>query len=84
MIDYNIKVCTKCNRELHATSENFYKQKSGKYGLRADCKDCVKKRARKWASENKEKKIKYDREYRRNNRKRLNKYLQQYRAKHRD
>lgn len=38
-----IKVCTKCKRILVANEMNFSKKKDGKYGLRADCKDCRKK-----------------------------------------
>ena len=41
------KICTKCGRELPATSEYFFKQKLGRYGLESQCKECVKKRRRK-------------------------------------
>lgn len=34
------KKCSKCNTEFPATLEYFYKQQAGKYGLRADCKEC--------------------------------------------
>lgn len=36
------KICTKCLEEKPFTS--FYKEKSGKFGLRPDCKDCLKAR----------------------------------------
>lgn len=36
------KVCTKCNKELSATKDNFHSQKKGKYGLRSICKTCSK------------------------------------------
>lgn len=36
------KVCTKCNNTLPATEENFNVQSRGKYGLRAQCKTCIR------------------------------------------
>jgi hypothetical protein len=36
------KVCTKCGVEKEATPENFYKDKGGKYGVKAYCIDCKK------------------------------------------
>ena len=47
-IPYGMKKCTKCGRLLVASSENFHKNKSGKYGLREICKECVKKRDKKY------------------------------------
>lgn len=40
----NTKICTKCNKELPATNEYFFKHKLGKYGLESQCKKCVKMR----------------------------------------
>ena len=40
------KVCTKCGRELPATREFFYRDKSGKNGLRGSCKECDQERGR--------------------------------------
>lgn len=40
MTEYNTKVCTKCKRELPATTEWFCKHLSCKYGLNSQCKDC--------------------------------------------
>ena len=37
----NYRTCTKCGEEKPATLEFFYKQKAGKYGLRANCKPCA-------------------------------------------
>ena len=36
------KTCTKCGEEKDTTE--FYSDKTGKYGVRSDCKDCVKAR----------------------------------------
>lgn len=35
------KTCTKCGKEYSATTEYWYREKRGKYGLRAQCKPCV-------------------------------------------
>lgn len=40
--DIATKVCTACGKEYPATTEYFHKQKSGKYGLNAKCKECKK------------------------------------------
>ena len=34
------KVCTKCGEEKPATTEYFFKDKRGKYGIAARCKEC--------------------------------------------
>jgi hypothetical protein len=36
----NTKTCTVCGETKEATTEFFYKMKTGKYGLRANCKVC--------------------------------------------
>ena len=35
-----VKVCSKCKKELPATSKYFYKDRSVKDGLRPDCIEC--------------------------------------------
>ena len=35
------KVCTTCGKRLPATEEYFHKSKTGKYGVRAVCKECI-------------------------------------------
>lgn len=35
------RICTKCNRELPTTTEFFYRQKKGKYGLTSFCRECL-------------------------------------------
>lgn len=36
------KICSKCERELLATAEYFYRHKDGKYGLTSICKECMR------------------------------------------
>lgn len=38
-----LRICTKCKRELPPTTEYFHKQKRGKYGLSSWCKECKSK-----------------------------------------
>lgn len=56
------KVCSKCNKEKDLSE--FHKEKKGKFGVRAECKGCTKRRHRtydskekyqKWVQNNKEK-----------------------------
>ena len=42
-IPYVFKKCTKCGEIKLATSDNFNKEKEGKYGLKSQCKICIKK-----------------------------------------
>ena len=41
------KKCTKCGKRKPATTKYFHKAKSGKFGLRSDCKECVSVNTRK-------------------------------------
>ena len=63
-IPYVMKKCTKCEEWLVASSVNFNKQKSGKYGLRAECKECRKKPSKEYYEANKEARTEY---YKRHN-----------------
>ena len=40
-IPYVMKRCTKCGRWLVASTVNFHRKKSSKYGLYSQCKECV-------------------------------------------
>jgi hypothetical protein len=40
------KICCKCNTEL--SFDNFSKNKNGKFGLNAECKNCIKHRNKVW------------------------------------
>ena len=67
------KTCTKCGKELPATNEYFVRDKSGKYGLRADCKNCNSIYRKKHYNKNKE-----------SIRKKQNEYLKQYHIENKD
>ena len=43
------KICSKCGEEKELSE--FYPRKGGKFGVRADCKECVIKRSVKWGKE---------------------------------
>jgi len=45
------KVCTKCGRRLPATDEFFFRNRRGKFGLRADCKECASEHQRQYVRE---------------------------------
>lgn len=62
----NKKICTKCHEEKELFE--FYKQKDGYLGRRADCKVCTKNKINEWKINH----PKYDREYRKLNRNRIN------------
>lgn len=57
------KTCGKCGKTLIATSEFWYKDKKGKYGLATICKECAKAKALKWHYENTERTKEWHREY---------------------
>lgn len=46
------KTCTKCNATLAASADNFYRQKSKKDGLKAECRTCSLDRKHKHDREN--------------------------------
>ena len=73
-IPYVMKQCPKCGQWLVASTVNFNKHKTGKYGLQSYCKDCVKV----YKQENKERLQAYRRHYRQDNRERINAYQRQY------
>ncbi len=80
----NYKTCTKCGEEKPATLEFFYGQKTGKYGLRGDCKHCQKQYKAKYYAENKEAKAKYDAKYRAENKEAKAKYDAKYYAENKE
>jgi len=68
-----IKTCTKCGKELPATNEYFARDKRGKHGLRADCKNCNSVYRKKHYNKNKK-----------SIRKKQNEYLKQYHIENKD
>ena len=52
--DSSTRLCTKCGRDLPATTEFFYKEKTGALGLCSQCKDCRGKDAQVWRRANAE------------------------------
>ena len=77
-IPYAFKRCTKCGKWLVASSEYFYKKKTGKYGLRADCKECRKKYGKKYREENKEAIAEHGKKYREANKEAIAEYKKKY------
>ena len=88
------KICSKCHIEKPISE--FGKAKKGKYGVRGDCIECVKKYQKEYRnkeenkqkakeyrekSKNKEKKAKNNKEYWKNNREEIAKQNKKYRDK---
>lgn len=72
--DIILRTCTKCKRELPATTEFFHKLRRGKYGLRPDCKQCSRERNHQYRAANPE----YARQYREVNAEKLRESSRQY------
>lgn len=81
-----IKKCTKCSKLLIAHESNFRKSKNGKWGLRADCRDCEKKNRKKkeLTQEEKEKRRKYREKYNKENKDKIKEYNDWYRETHKE
>jgi 5-methylcytosine-specific restriction endonuclease McrA len=75
------KACTKCGETLPATTEFFVRQKTGKYGLTAECKACQYEYQRKYREENREKIRESDRRYYEENGEKRRESMRQYREK---
>ena len=81
------KVCTKCGKELPATTEYFAAETRIKCGLRAICKECNrqynlenKDRIKKYYEDNKDRKAEYKRRHREENRELYRSYKQRRRS----
>lgn len=94
-----MKKCSKCGRWLVASTVNFQKRKSGKYGLQGKCKECASKqnkqryennkekileRQKQWYEDNKEKRIEYQKQYYENNKEKITEYNKQYHETNKD
>ena len=98
-IPYIMKRCTCCGRWLVASVVNFHRQKTGKYGLKGECKECASKRNKqyreankdkiaetnkRWCEANKEKVAEYKKQYYKDNKDKAAEYNKQYREVNRD
>lgn len=72
------KTCTVCKNDLPATSEYFHSHKTGRDGLRPDCKTCVNQRNREWRDKNRDKVAEYNQEYRKEHLEERHEYDKQY------
>lgn len=83
------KICSVCGKELPATKEHFYKDKRGKFGFYAKCKECHCKKTKnyyqrneefykKYRDEHKEDMLKYNKEYRKKYKEKLNARKREY------
>jgi len=63
----NYKTCSNCGKTLPATLEYFHKNKSGKYGLMARCKECRSLIRRERYANNPEPIKEYKRQWRKSN-----------------
>lgn len=81
-IPYVFKKCSKCGRWLVASTINFNKTKRGKYGLRADCKECVKIYNKKRYEENTEKIIAHSKKYNEEHKEERSEYYKNWYGKH--
>ena len=74
-----MKICTKCQRIL--SESEFYKRK---YGLRLECKDCMRKQHLEYYTNHKEERLEKTKEYRLKNKKKMADYIKKYRQDHKE
>ena len=72
------KTCTKCGEVKDATAEFFHRHKAGKYGLRADCKECYKECSKQYYKDNAERIKQYNAQYYKDNAEHIKQYSAQY------
>ena len=58
-----MKKCTKCGEWKVASTINFHRGKSYKYGLRAECKECENKKSKQYYEVNKDKIVEHYKQY---------------------
>jgi len=68
------KKCTECGAVYPATLEFFNKEKRGKFGLSAKCKECLNKYQKQYREENPE----YYKQYRQENKEQIAEHQKQY------
>ena len=76
------KVCSKCgeNKEF----SEYHKEKTGRFGLRSDCKSCNAKKGKKNYQKNKERYTETNKKWREKNKERLKESKSKYRAENKD
>lgn len=90
-----IKICSKCKKELPTTVEYFAKSKAGKHGLRADCKECNKRyyeenkehvleKSKRNYNKNKEHVLANQKKYREDNKEKIKNYDKLYREENKE
>jgi hypothetical protein len=67
---------------LVAYEKNFRKRRGGKYGLRAECRNCQLKHEKQYRENNKEEKRKYNKEYYQNNKDKIKECNKKYNLSH--
>lgn len=72
----NTKTCNKCKKEL--TIDNFAINKSGKNGVKAQCKGCLNQHAKQYSQNNKVNIAKRNKKYQQDNKKTLAEYQKKY------
>lgn len=75
---YCIKVCKKCGEILVANNMNYAKDKTKKYGLTSQCKECRKKYYKNNKKQIREYQKEYHKEYRKNNAEQIKEYQKEY------
>ena len=75
------KICSKCKRELPATTDYFYKHKRGKYELQSQCKECMLKYANQYREDNAEHIKEYNKQWREDNPEYMKQYIQTEKGK---
>ena len=79
-----IKTCTKCGKQLPATTDYFHKKKNGKYGLHSICKKCIKEYNKQRFESNRDEILQKKREYNHNNKEKINEYNKRYYNENKD
>ena len=78
------KKCTTCGEWLVANTDNFGKDKRGKFGLKSQCKVCKKEYNKEYREKNKEYIKEYDKEYREKNKEYFKEKNKEYYKEHRE
>jgi hypothetical protein len=74
-----MKVCTKCRKKKPL--DRYYKQSTGRYGRRSDCKECVNKRNKQWHINNRSQSLANSKKHYYANKEQRMVYYHNYRAK---